>query len=77
MDEGLSGVRFFLRDREAKFSGPFDEVLRTEGVRVIRTPIRTPRALPGLKLDEEQKQNRLQPDRLDGEEVGREDPGRL
>ncbi len=42
IDERLSGVRFLLRDRDAKFSGPFDEVLRTEGVRVIRTPIRAP-----------------------------------
>ena len=32
---------------------------------------------PGLKLDEEQDVERLQPDRLDGEEVGREDPRRL
>jgi putative transposase len=44
IDERLGDVRFLVRDRDAKFSGPFDEVLRTEGVRVIRTPIRAPRA---------------------------------
>jgi putative transposase len=44
IDERLGDVRFLLRDRDAKFSGPFDEVLRTEGVRIIRTPIRAPPA---------------------------------
>jgi hypothetical protein len=44
MDERLSGARFLLRGRDAKVSGPFDEVFRIEGVRVIRTPIRAPRA---------------------------------
>ncbi len=44
IEERLSGVRFLLRDRDATFSGPFDDVLRAEGLRVIRTPIRSPRA---------------------------------
>ena len=36
--------RFLLHDRDSKFGGAFDEVLRSEGIRIIRTPIRAPNA---------------------------------
>jgi transposase InsO family protein len=42
-DQGRA-VRFLLRDRDTKFVGPFDEVMRSMGARVIRTPVRSPRA---------------------------------
>jgi putative transposase len=42
IEERLANVRFLLHDRDAKFSGPFDELIRSEAVRVIKTPIRAP-----------------------------------
>jgi transposase InsO family protein len=42
--ERLHGVRFLIRDRDSKYSRSFDEVFRTEGVKVVRTPIRAPKA---------------------------------
>jgi putative transposase len=42
--ERLEAIRFVIRDRDSKFCGPFDEVFRTEAVKVIETPIRAPRA---------------------------------
>ncbi len=40
-DGGLK-VKFLLRDRDTKFSAAFDEVFRSEGLRVIHLPYRRP-----------------------------------
>ena len=42
-DEGRA-VRVLVRDRDAKFVGPFDKVMGSIGARVILTPVRSPRA---------------------------------
>jgi putative transposase len=38
------GIRFLIRDRDSKYSGPFDEVFRSGGIRIVKTPVRAPKA---------------------------------
>ena len=35
-------IRFLIRDRDSKYTGPFDDVFRSEQIRIVRIPIRAP-----------------------------------
>jgi putative transposase len=42
-DEGIR-PQFVIRDRDSKFTREFDEVFRSEGIRIIKAPVRAPKA---------------------------------
>ncbi|MHB8668969.1 MAG: integrase core domain-containing protein [Acidimicrobiales bacterium] len=42
--EGARPLWFLIRDRDTKFTGPSMRSSRTEGARIIRTPVRAPQA---------------------------------
>ena len=42
-DEGVR-ARFLIRDRDSKFTRDFDEVFRSQGIRMVKAPVRAPRA---------------------------------
>jgi hypothetical protein len=46
LDDQGRAIRFIVRDRDAKFVDPFDEVWRSTGARVVRTPVRSPERTP-------------------------------
>jgi putative transposase len=37
-------MRFLIHDRDSKFTASFDEVFRSEGIRVVQTPVQAPKA---------------------------------
>jgi putative transposase len=44
LDEHVKSIKFLLRDRDTKFTAAFDAVLGDAGIRIMRSPIRAPRA---------------------------------
>jgi putative transposase len=44
LDDRLTQFRFLIRDRDSMFTDAFDAVFTSEGIRILRTPVRAPRA---------------------------------
>jgi hypothetical protein len=46
LGERAGQFKFLIRDRDSKFTAAFDDVLAGNGMRIIKTPVRSPRATP-------------------------------
>jgi len=44
LEDQTEGIKFLIRDRDAKFTAAFEAVLTAIGLRIIKTPARAPRA---------------------------------
>jgi hypothetical protein len=43
-DRAVTTFKFLIRDRDSKFTDTFDTMFTSEGLRILRSPVRAPRA---------------------------------
>jgi putative transposase len=44
LEERAGSYRFLIRDRDSKFTRDFDAIFASEGIQIIKTPVRAPKA---------------------------------
>ncbi len=44
LGEQTGGLKFLIRDRDAKYTDAFDAVFTAAGIQIIKTPVQAPRA---------------------------------
>ncbi|MCW2916544.1 MAG: putative integrase [Actinomycetia bacterium] len=44
LDDHAEKIKFLIRDRDSKFVAAFDAVFQSAGIRILRSPVRAPRA---------------------------------
>jgi putative transposase len=50
LEDHTDGLKFLIRDPDAKFTDAFDAVLTAAGIRIIKTPVQAPRVIAERRI---------------------------